>query len=99
GQLFFNPSKCRRRPGWQTKVSERRQGVYDLLVRINRRVPSVFPDEMREEVCAAMLLGISKSIHRNLANDPEFIRKDKKRSPLQYHSFDANPKLLERIAG
>jgi hypothetical protein len=99
GQLFFHTSKCRRRPGWQTKVSERRQGFDELLVRISRRVPSAFPEEMREEICQEMLLEISRSIDRVLANAPDFIRKYKKRYPFQYHSFDANPNLLARIAG
>ena len=99
GQLFFHTSKCHRRPGWQSKVSERRQGFDELLVRINRRVPSVFPEEMREEICQEMLLEISRSIDRILANAPDFIKKYKRRYPLQYHSFDANPKLMERIAG
>lgn len=99
GQLFFHVDQCSRRPGWQTKARERRDTFEELLVRINRRIPSAFPDEMRDEICQEMFLEIIKSVDRVLANAPEFIRKYKQRYPFQYHSFDANPKLVERIAG
>lgn len=99
GQLFHHANKCHLRDGWQAKVGNRRDLFDELLVRINRRVPSAFPDEMREEICQEMFLEVIKSIDRVLANSPEFIKRYKQRYPFQYHSFDANPKLVERIAG
>ena len=99
GQLFYHTAKCHLRAGWQTKVRERRDAFDELLVRINRRVPAMFPQEMRDEICQEMLLEVLKSIDRVLANSPDFIRKYKQRYPLQYHSFDADPRLVERIAG
>ena len=99
GQLYHHVSKCHLRAGWQTLVKERRTLFDDLLVRVNRRVPSAFPDEMRDEICQEMFLEVIKSIDRVLGNAPEFIRRYKKRYPFQYHSFDANPDLVERIAG
>ena len=38
-------------------------------------------------------------IERVLANVPVFIKEYKKDYPFQYHSYDAKPKLVERIAG
>ena len=99
GLVFYHTSKCHLRAGWQTKVRDRRAAFDELLVRINRRVPAEFPQEMREEICQEMLLEIMKSIDRVLANTPDFIKKYKKRYPFQYYSFDADPKLVERIAG
>jgi len=99
GQLFYHTKKCQKRPGWQTLVRERRTAFDDLLVRINRRVPSSLPEEMRADICQEMLLQMMKSIDNVLTKVPEFIREYKKDYPFQYHSFDANPKLLERIAG
>lgn len=99
GQLFYHTKKCQKRPGWQTLVRERRTAFDDLLVRINRRVPSTLPEEMRADICQEMLLQMMKSIDNLLTKVPEFIREYKKDYPFQYHSFDANPKLLERIAG
>ena len=99
GQLFFHTKKCQKRPGWQTLARERRTAFDDLLVRINRRVPSTLPEEMRADICQEMLLQMMKSIENVLTKVPEFIREYKKDYPFQYHSFDANPKLLERIAG
>ena len=99
GQLFYHTKKCQKRPGWQTFVRERRTAFDDLLVRINRRVPSTLPEEMRADICQEMLLQMMKSIDHVLTKAPEFIREYKKDYPFQYHSFDANPKLLERIAG
>ena len=99
GQLFYHTKKCQKRPGWQTVVRERRTAFDDLLVRINRRVPSTLPEEMRADICQEMLLQMMKSIESVLTKVPEFIREYKKDYPFQYHSFDANPKLLERIAG
>jgi hypothetical protein len=71
----------------------------NLLLRINRRVPSVFPEEMRADVCQEMLLEVVRSIDRVLSKAPQFISEYKKRYPFQYYSLDANPKLMERIAG
>lgn len=99
GQLFYHVKKCQRRPGWQTLVRERRDAFDDLLVRINRRVPSTLPDEMRDDICQEMLLQMLKSIEQVLANTPRFIKDYKRHYPIQYLSFDAQPKLLERIAG
>jgi len=99
GQLFYHTKKCQKRPGWQTLVRERRTAFDDLLVRINRRVPSTLPEEMRADICQEMLLQMMKSIENVLTKVPDFIREYKKDYPFQYHSFDANPKLLERIAG
>ena len=99
GQLFYHTEKCQKRPGWQTLARERRTAFDDLLVRINRRVPSTLPEEMRADICQEMLLQMMKSIDNVLTKVPEFIRDYKKDYPFQYHSFDANPKLLERIAG
>jgi len=99
GQLFYHTKKCQKRPGWQTLVRERRTVFDDLLVRINRRVPSTLPEEMRADICQEMLLQMMKSIDNVLTKVPEFIKEYKKDYPFQYHSFDANPKLLERIAG
>jgi hypothetical protein len=78
---------------------ERRTAFDDLLVRINRRVPSTLPEEMRADICQEMLLQMMKSIEHVLANVPIFIKEYKRDYPFQYHSVDANPKLLERIAG
>ena len=99
GQLFYHTTKCHLRAGWQSKVRHRRDAFEDLLVKINRRVPAAFPQEMRDEICQEMLLEIVKSMDRVLANAPDFIKKYKQRYPFQYHSFDADPKLVERIAG
>jgi len=99
GQLYHHVTRCHIRAGWQTLVKERRAAFDELLVRINRRIPSVFPDEMRDEIGQEMFLEILRSIDRVLANAPEFVRKYKKRYPFQYHSFDGNPTLVERIAG
>jgi hypothetical protein len=99
GQLFYHTSKCHRRPGWQALVRERRGAFEDLLVRINRRVPSSLPEEMRADICQEMLLQMMQSIEGVLANTPVFIREYKKDYPFQYHSFDAKPELVERIAG
>ena len=99
GQLFYHSSKCHLRPGWQTRVRERRSDFDDLLIRINRRVPSAFPDEMRSDICQEMLLEIYRSIEKVLARTPHFISEYKKRYPRNYYSLDATPLLLERIAG
>ena len=99
GQLFYHTTKCHRRPGWQTLVRERRTAFDDLLVRINRRVPSSLPEEMRADICQEMLLQMMQSIERVLENIPVFIREYKRDYPFQYYSFDAKPKLVERIAG
>lgn len=99
GQLFYHTTRCQRRPGWQTLARERRTAFDDLLVRINRRVPSTLPEEMRADICQEMLLQMMKSIDHVLANVPVFIKEYKKDYPFQYHSFDAKPKLIERIAG
>jgi hypothetical protein len=71
----------------------------ELLVKVNRRVPRVFPEEMREEICQEILLEITRHIDKTLANMPKFISEYKVRYPFQYHSLDADPKLAERIAG
>ena len=99
GQLFYHTTKCHRRPGWQTLARERRTAFDDLLVRINRRVPSTLPEEMRADICQEMLLQMMQYIERVLAEVPVFIREYKKHYPFQYHSFDGKPKLIERIAG
>lgn len=99
GELFHHVSKCHLRPGWQTTARERRDDFANLLVRISRRVPSMFPQEMRDDICQEMLLEILKSVDRVLANAPHFISEYKKRYPFQYYSFDANPQLVDRIAG
>jgi hypothetical protein len=99
GQLFFHTSKCQRKPGWQTQARERREAFDELLVRINRRVPAALPEEMRADICQEMLLQMMRSIEEVLKNVPSFIRDYKKHYPFQYHSFDANPKLVEQIAG
>lgn len=99
GQLFYHAKKCLKRPGWQALARERRTAFDDLLVRINRRVPSTLPEEMRADICQEMLLQMMKSIDTVLTKVPEFIKEYKKDYPFQYHSFDANPKLVERIAG
>jgi len=99
GQLFYHITKCHRRPGWQTLVRERRTAFDDLLVRINRRVPSTLPEEMRADICQEMLLQMMQFIERVLANVPSFISAYKKDYPFHYHSFDAKPKLVERVAG
>src|ERR1041384_6381745 len=99
GQLFYHTKKCQKRPGWQTLARERRTAFDDLLVGIHRRVPAPLPEEMRADICQEMLLQMMKSIEVVLTQVPEFIREYKKDYPFQYHSFDANPKLLERIAG
>lgn len=99
GQLFHHVNRCELRPGWQTFVRERRSAFEDLLQRINRRVPAALPDEMRDDICQEILLDVMRSIDKILANVPAYISEYKKRYPFQYHSFDANPKLMERIAG
>ncbi len=99
GQLFHHSTKCFLKPGWQATARERRSDFEDLLVRINRRVPSAFPDEMRSDICQEMLLEILRSIEKVLANTPRFISEYKKRYPVNYYSIDANPVLLDRIAG
>ena len=99
GQLFYHVKKCRRRPGWQTLARDRRTAFEDLLVRINRRVPASLPEEMRADICQEMLLKMMESIEHVLANAPDFIKDYKKDYPFQYLSFDAQPKLAERIAG
>ena len=99
GQPFHHVSKCHLRPGWQTVVRERRSAFDDLLVRINRRVPATLPEEMRDDICQEMLLSVLKSIDKVLGNVPTYLSEYKKRYPFQYHSFDANPKLVERVAG
>jgi hypothetical protein len=99
GQLYYHTTKCHRRPGWQTLARQRRDAFDDLLVRINRRVPSALPEEMRADICQEMLLQMMKSIEQVLANMPSFIREYKKDYPFQYHSFDAKPRLVEQIAG
>ena len=99
GQPFYHVSKCRQRPGWQTVARERRSAFDDLLVRISRRVPAGLPEEMRDDICQEMLLDVLRSIDKVLGNVPKYLSQYKKRYPFQYHSFDANPKLAERIAG
>lgn len=99
GQLFHHVTKCHLRPGWQTVARERRSAFDDLLVRINRRVPATLPEEMRDDICQEMLLDLMRSIDKVLGNVPSYISEYKKRYPFQYHSFDANPKLVKRIAG
>ena len=99
GQLFYHVTKCRQRPGWQTVAREKRGAFDDLLVRINRRVPSMLPEEMRADICQEMLLQMMESIEDVLKNVPRFIRDYKKHYPFQYHSLDSNPKLIERLAG
>jgi hypothetical protein len=99
GQLFHHVSKCHLRPGWQTVARERRSAFDDLLLRINRRVPSGLPQEMRDDICQEMLLDVMRSIDKVLGNLPSYISEYKKRYPFQYHSLDANPTLSERIAG
>ena len=99
GQPFYHVSKCRQRPGWQTVARERRSAFDDLLVRINRRVPAGLPEEMRDDICQEMLVDVLRSIDKVLGNVPKYLSEYKKRYPFQYHSFDANPKLAERIAG
>lgn len=99
GQVFHHARKCQLRKGWQTAARERRDDFDNLLVRISRRVPSVFPDEMRDDICQEMLVEVMKSIERVLARAPQFISEYKKRYPFQYYSLDANPELINRIAG
>jgi hypothetical protein len=99
GQVFHHTGKCQLRQGWQTIARERRDDFDNLLVRISRRVPSVFPEEMRDDICQEMLLEVMKSIERVLARSPQYISDYKKRYPFQYYSFDANPDLIDRIAG
>lgn len=99
GQLFHHVTKCHLRPGWQTVARERRSAFDDLLVRINRRVPAALPEEMRDDICQEMLLDLMRSIDKVLGNVPSYISEYKKRYPFQYHSFDANSKLVKRIAG
>jgi hypothetical protein len=99
GQVFHHAGKCQLRPGWQTTARDRRDDFDNLLVRINRRVPSAFPEEMRDEICQEMVLEVMKSIERVLATAPQFISEYKKRYPFQYYSFDASPELMDRIAG
>jgi hypothetical protein len=99
GQLFYHTSKCHRRPGWQTVVRERRDAFDNLLVRINRRVPSALPEEMRADICQEMLLQMMESIEKVLASVPTFVKDYKKEYPFQYHSIDANPKFADKIAG
>ena len=99
GQLFYHTSKCNKRPGWQTLARERRDAFDDLLIRINRRVPSTLPEEMRADICQEMLVQMMKSIEHVLGNVSLFIKEYKKVYPFQYHSFDAKPKLVEQIAG
>jgi hypothetical protein len=99
GQLFYHVTKCRLRPGWQTVARERRSAFDDLLVRISRRVPASLPEEMRADICQEMLLDVMRSVDKILANLPSYISEYKRRYPLQFYSFDANPTLLERIAG
>lgn len=99
GELFHHVAKCHLRPGWQTKARERRDDFDNLLVRISRRVPSMFPQEMRDDICQEMLLEVLRSMDRVLANAPHFISEYKKRYPFQYYSLDANPLLIDRIAG
>ena len=99
GELFHHVGKCHLRAGWQTRACEMRDDFDNLLLKISRRVPSVFPQEMRDEICQEMFLEVMKTIDRVLARAPDFIREYKRRYPFQYYSLDANPKLLERIAG
>lgn len=99
GQLFHHSGKCRVKPGWQTRARERRDDFDNLLVRINRRLPSSFPEEMRDDICQEMLLEVMNSIDRILARTPQFISEYKKRYPFQYYSLDGNPNLIDRIAG
>jgi len=61
GDLFHHVGKCHLRPGWQTRAREMRDDFDNLLVRISRRVPSVFAEEMRDEICQEMLLEVLKS--------------------------------------
>jgi Zn finger protein HypA/HybF involved in hydrogenase expression len=96
GQLFYHTKKCPKRPGWQTLVRERRTAFDDLLVRINRRVPSSLPEEMRADICQEMLLQMMTSIDNVLTKVPDFIREYKKhyrfrwcrRSDSNRHEFD-----------
>ena len=99
GQLFYHVTKCRQRPGWQTVAREKRGAFDDLLVRINRRVPSMLPEEMRADICQEMLLQMMESIEDVLKSVPRFIREYKRHYPFQYQSLDSNTKLLERLAG
>jgi len=99
GQLFYHVTKCHQRPGWQTVAREKRDAFDDLLVRINRRVPSMLPEEMRADICQEMLLQMMESIENVLKNVPRFIKDYKKHYPFHYQSIDSNPKLLERLAG
>lgn len=99
GQLLHHTKKCHKRPGWQTLARDQRSVFEDLIVRINRRVPLALPEEMRADICQEMLLEVVKATDAVLARAPQFIRDYKKKYPFQYHSFDANPRLVDRIAG
>ena len=99
GELFRHVTKCKLRPGWQTLARERRNAFDDFVLRISRRVPGSLPAEMRDDICQEMLLEIMRSIDKVLANAPQYISDYKKRYPFEFYSYDANPILLERIAG
>ena len=97
--LHYHTRKCRKRGGWQAVARERHEVFDELLVRINRKVPTALPEEMRADICQEMLLEVLPSIEEVLGKVPVFIRDYKRNYPFQYHSLDANPKLLQSIAG
>ena len=99
GQHYYHARKCRKRAGWQAVARERREAFDELLIRINRRVPTALPEEMRADICQEMLLEVLQSIEDVLGKVPIFIREYKRNYPFQYQSLDANPNLLQSITG
>ena len=80
-------------------VQHRRSMFDDLLVRINRRVPGALPEEMRNEICQAMLFDVVESVKRILDRSQDYIRQYKKEYPFQMLSLDADNRLAETLVG
>jgi len=99
GGLFHHKSKCKKRPGWQSMVQERRSTFDDLLVRVNRRIPRGLDEEVRAEVAQQMLADIAQLIDDTLSKSQEYIRRYKKQYPFQLYSLDANRTFAERLVG
>lgn len=81
-------------------VKDRRSTFENLLVDINRRVPRVLDEEMRQEICQSMLTDIAQAIRNVLDRSQDYIRKYKKTYPFQMYSLDDTDKrLAETLVG
>lgn len=97
GRIYRHRQRCLQRR-WQDAVQNRRSAFDDLLLRVNRKLQSGLPNEMRAELVSMMLVDIMKDIDVRLNRAQDYVRKYKRMYPLTV-SLDDNPRLTESLVG